>query len=86
MWDTWICGRALWGKEEMCVRDGLQLKGAAVFAESMPGAVASGLGKVRYLTSWVGGGLSKKAQKYKRIVDTREHRETHPKPKLNACA
>ena len=33
------------------VRDGLHLsgKGAAVFAEGLSGAVASGLGKVRYL-------------------------------------
>ena len=36
---------------EMYVRDGLHLsgKGAAVFAEGLSGAVASGLGKVRYL-------------------------------------
>ena len=34
-----------------CNRDGLHLsgKGAAVFAEGLSGAVASGLGKVRYL-------------------------------------
>ena len=39
------------GKEEMYARDGLHLsgKGAAVFAEGLSGAVASGLGKVRYL-------------------------------------
>ena len=39
------------GKEEMYVRDGMHLsgKGAAVFAEGLSGAVASGLGKVRYL-------------------------------------
>ena len=39
------------GKEDMYVRDGLHLsgKGAAVFAEGLSGAVASGLGKVRYL-------------------------------------
>ena len=32
MWDTWICGTALWG-------DGLHLsgKGAAVFAEGLSG-------------------------------------------------
>ena len=24
-WDTWICGTALWGKEEMYVRGGLHL-------------------------------------------------------------
>ena len=35
----------------MYVRDGLHLsgKGASVFAEELSGAVASGLGKVRYL-------------------------------------
>ena len=35
----------------MYVRDGLHLsgKGAAVFAEGLSGAVARGLGKVRYL-------------------------------------
>ena len=39
------------GKEEMYLRDGLHLrgKGAAVLAEGLSGAVASGLGKVRYL-------------------------------------
>ncbi len=43
--------RGFVGKEEMYVRDGLHLsgKGAAVFAEGLSGAVASGLGKVRYL-------------------------------------
>ena len=43
--DSFVC------KEEMYVRDGLHLsgKGAAVFAEGLSGAVASGLGKVRYL-------------------------------------
>ena len=45
LWDSFV------GKEEMNVRDGLHLsgKGAAVFAEGLSGAVASGLGKVRYL-------------------------------------
>ena len=45
LWDSFV------GKEEMYVRDGLHLsgKGAAVFAERLSGAVASGLGKVRYL-------------------------------------
>ena len=40
------------GKEEMYVRDGLHIsgKGAAVFAEGLSGAVASGLGKVEYLS------------------------------------
>ena len=45
LWDSFV------GKEEMYMRDGLHLseKGAAVFAEGLSGAVASGLGKVRYL-------------------------------------
>ena len=45
LWDSFV------GKEEVYVRDGLHLsgKGAAVFAEGLSGAVASGLGKVRYL-------------------------------------
>ena len=45
LWDSFV------GKEEMYVRDGLHLsgKGAAVFAEGLSGAVASGVGKVRYL-------------------------------------
>ena len=46
LWDSFL------GKEDMYVGDGLHLsgKGAAVFAEGLSGAVASGLGKVRYLT------------------------------------
>ena len=45
LWDSFV------GKEEMYLRDGLHLsgKGAAVFAEGLSGAVASGLGKVRYI-------------------------------------
>ena len=45
LWDSFV------GKEDMYVRDGLHLrgKGAAIFAEGLSGAVASGLGKVRYL-------------------------------------
>ena len=45
LWDSFV------GKEDMYVRAGLHLsgKGAAVFAEGLSGAVASGLGKVRYL-------------------------------------
>ena len=45
MWDSFV------GKEDMYARDGLHLSGngAAVFAEGLSGAVASGLGKVRYL-------------------------------------
>ena len=52
LWDSFM------GKEELYVRDGLHLsrKGAAVFAEGLSGAVASGLGKVSYLnySSWAG--------------------------------
>ena len=57
LWDSFV------GKEEMYVRDGLHLsgKGAAVFAEGLSGAVASSLGKVRYLKLVGQGGLSKKA-------------------------
>ena len=45
LWDSFM------GNEEMYVSDGLHLsgKGAAVFAEGLSGAVASGSGKVRYL-------------------------------------
>ena len=45
LWDSFV------GIEGMYARDGLQLsgKGAAAFAEGLSGAVASGLGKVRYL-------------------------------------
>ena len=45
LWDNFV------GKEEMYVRDDLHLsgKGAAVFAEGLSGAVASGLGKVSNL-------------------------------------
>ena len=45
VWDSFL------EKEEMYARDGLYLsgKGAAVFAEGLSGAVASGLGKVSYL-------------------------------------
>ena len=45
LWDSFV------GKEEMYASDGLHLsgKGAAVFAEVLLGAVASGLGKVSYL-------------------------------------
>ena len=32
------------------------------------------------------GGLSKKAQMYKKIAHSREYREAHPKKKLNAYA
>ena len=45
LWDSFV------GKEEMYARDGLHLswKGADALAEGLSGAVASGLGKVRYL-------------------------------------
>ena len=45
MWDSFV------GNEELYFRDGLHLsgKGAAILAEGLSGAVASGLGKVRYL-------------------------------------
>ena len=45
MWDSFV------GNEELYFRDGLHLsgKGTAVLAEGLSGAVASGLGKVRYL-------------------------------------
>ena len=51
LWDSFV------GKEDIYVRDGLHLsgKGAEVFAEGLSGAVTSGLGKVRYLTSGAGG-------------------------------
>ena len=50
------------GKEDMYARDGLHLsgKGAAVFADGLSGAVASGLGKVFKLVGQ--GGLSKNAK------------------------
>ena len=45
MWDSFV------GNEGLYFRDGLHLsgKGAVVLAEGLSGAVASGLGKVRYL-------------------------------------
>ena len=45
LWDSFA------GNEDMYVRDGLHLsgEGAAVFAKGLSRAVASGLGKVRYL-------------------------------------
>ena len=45
MWDSFV------GKEELYFRYGLHLsgKGDAVLAEGLSGAVASGLGKVRYV-------------------------------------
>ena len=41
MWDSFV------GNEELYFRDGLHLSGKG--AEGLSGAVASGLGKVRYL-------------------------------------
>ena len=59
LWDSFV------GKEDMYVRDGLHLigKGAAVFAEGLSGAVASGLGKVRYLNKWGRGVCQKRLNK-----------------------
>ena len=58
MWDMWD---SFVGNEELYFKDGLHLsgKGAAVLAEGLSGAVASGLGKVRYL-NLLGRGMSKK--------------------------
>ena len=42
LWDSFV------GKEDMYGRDGLHLSGKGA-AEGLSGAVASGLGKVRYL-------------------------------------
>ena len=47
----WTCGTALWGMKN-CNLDMAYIlveRGAAVLAEGLSGAVASGLGKVRYL-------------------------------------
>ena len=66
------------GKHEMYSRDGLHVsrKRAAVFAEGLSGAVAGGLGKVRYLNySWAGG-LSKNTiggQNDSRYKNTEKH-------------
>ena len=58
----WTCRTALLGNEELYFRDGLHLsgKGAAVLAEGLSGAVASGLGKVRYLNQLGRGGCRKR--------------------------
>ena len=55
LWDSFV------GKEGMYSRDGLSLsgKGAAVFAVGLSGAVACGLGKVRYLNQ-LGRGFGEK--------------------------
>ena len=52
LWDSFL------GKEYIYARDGLHLsgRGASVFAEGLSGAVASGLGKVRYLNLLGRGG------------------------------
>ena len=47
----------------LCIYSG---KGAAVFAEGLSGAVASGLGKVRYLTSWAGGFVKEGSKRTRR--------------------
>ena len=82
LWDSFV-----W-KEEMYARDVLHLsgKGAAVFAEGLSGAVASGLGKVRYLNLLGRGVCQRRLRTYKRIVDAREYKVAHPKKKLNVCA
>ena len=76
------------GREDMYGRDGLHLsgKGVAVFAEGLSGAVASGLGKVRYLNWWGRGVCQRRLKKYKKIAHAREYRAAHPKKKLNAYA
>ena len=72
----------------MYVRDGLHLsgKGAAVFAEGLSGAVASRLGKVRYLNYLGRGVCQRRLKKYKRIADAMEYRGTHRNLGLNAYA
>ena len=82
LWDSFV------GKEEMYARDGLHLsgKGAAVFAEGLSGAVASGLGKVSYLNQLGRGVCQRRPNPYKRVVDAREYRVVHPKKKFNVCA
>ena len=84
LWDSFL------GKEEIYLRDGLHLigKGAVVFAEGLSGAVASVLGKVRYLNQ-LGRGVVEKdyrtgGQKDRRY--TREYRGIHQNLELNACA
>ena len=53
----------------MHARDGLHLsgKGAAVFIEGLSGAVASCLGKVRYLNKWGRGFCQRGLNKSTRI-------------------
>ena len=74
MWDSFV------GNEELYFRDGLHLsgKGTAVLAEGLLGAVASGLGNVRYL-NWLcrGGGGGRKRLVDKRVGDPRRYRGTH---------
>ena len=81
LWDSFV------GKEEMYMRDGLHLsgKGAAVFAEGLSGAVASGMGKVRYLNQ-LGRGLSKKAQQVQADSGCKGIEGNTSKDKLNVCA
>ena len=67
----------------MYLRDGLHLsgKGAAVLAEGMSGAVASGLGKVRNLNQ-LGRGFVEKDHRTKRY----DIQGTHRNRELIACA
>ena len=80
MWDSFV------GNEELYFRDGLHLsgKGAAVLAEGLSGAVASGLGKVRYVVGQ--GGCRKRLYVDKRIGDPRRYRGTHQNLELNVYA
>ena len=81
MWDSFV------GNEELYFRDGPHLsgKGAAVLAEGLSGAVASGLGKVRCLNWLCRGGGCRKRLVDKRIGDPRRYRGTHHNLELNAC-
>ena len=81
MWDSFV------GNEELYFRDGLHLsgKGAAVLAEGLSGAVASGLGNVRCLNWLCRGGGCRKRLVDKRIGDPRRYRGTHHNLELNAC-
>ena len=82
LWDSFV------GKEEMYFRADIHLsgKGAAVLTEGMPGAVATGLGIVRYLNK-LGRAVSQIWLKtYKRITDATDYRGTHHNLDLNAYA
>ena len=85
MWDSFV------GNEELYFRDGLHIggKGAAVLAEGLSGAVASGLGKVRYL-NWLDRGVVEKH--YRPLCGQKDRRSkkiqrgTHQNLELNTCA